>query len=283
MESQIIVGDALKVTHGLPAGAFQTVVTSPPYWGLRDYGTQGQLGQENDYKDYIKNLTTIFHNIKNALKPDGTLWLNIGDTYVGTGHKKDSRDPKYKDGRNGQSVALNHKVEGFKPKDMMGLPWRVAFSLQDDGWYLRSDIVWNKGNANPSPVKDRPVSSHEFIFLMSKNRKYFYDYESVKEITKDGKGKRSLRDVWVVNTQPFPDAHFAVYPESLILPCVLAGSRGGDIVLDPFNGTGTTGIVALKNGRKYVGIELNEKFAIMSQKRILEATGVKLPIVFFEN
>lgn len=278
LTSKIILGDCRESLKQLPDATIQTCVTSPPYWGLRDYGFEDQIGQEEDYKDYIKNLVDVFSEVKRALKDNGTLWLNLGDTYVGTGHKKDLRDPKYGEGRNGQSTALNNKVEGFKSKDMMGLPWRVAFALQEDGWYLRSDIVWHKGNVIPEPVKDRPTRSHEFIFLLTKSKQYLYNHEAVKQPTNDGKGLRSLRDVWNVNTKPLPEAHFAVYPNELIIPCIKAGSNAGDLVLDPFTGSGTTGIVSLLEGRNFIGLESNPEYADLAYNRILKETGFKTTI-----
>lgn len=275
LTSKLILGDCRTTLTTLPDSFFQTVVTSPPYWGLRDYGFENQIGQEDSYQDYIKHLVEVFQEVKRTLKDDGTLWLNLGDTYVGTGHKKNLKDPKYGEGRNGQSVALNNKVEGFKSKDLMGLPWRVAFALQEDGWYLRSDIIWQKPNVLPEPVKDRPTRSHEFIFLLAKSKKYLYNHEAVKVPTLDGKGIRSLRDVWTVNTKPLPEAHFAVYPAELIKPCILAGSNERDWVLDPFNGSGTTGIVSLQNNRNYIGLESNEEYSTLAKKRILQETGIQ--------
>lgn len=278
-ESKIIVGDCRESLQSLPDGLFQTIVTSPPYWGLRDYGFEGQIGQEENYKDYIANLVDVFREARRTLKDDGTLWLNLGDTYVGTGHKKDLRDPKYGEGRNGQSTALNNKVEGFKSKDLMGLPWRVAFALQEDGWYLRSDIVWAKGNVMPEPVKDRPTRSHEFIFLLSKSKQYYYDQLAVKEPTTDGKGTRNLRDVWTVNTKALPEAHFAVYPIELINPCIKAATKPSSWVLDPFNGSGTTGIASLNLGRNYIGLESNPEYADLSYNRILKEANTESIIV----
>lgn len=279
-ESKIIVDDVRQALSTVSPKTVRTVITSPPYWGLRDYGSEKQIGQEDHPDLYIKNLVEVFHETKRILTDDGTLWINIGDTYVGTGHKGNSKDPKNPDGRNGQTIALNHKVDGLKPKDMIGIPWKLAFALQEDGWYLRSDIIWNKTNALPSPVRDRPVSSYEHIFLLSKSRKYFYDYEAVKEPTVDGKSTRSLRDVWNVSTKPFKEAHFAVYPQELILPCILAGSEKGDTVFDPFSGSGTTGIAALLNGRNYLGVEANPEYAKLSEKRILSETSVKSKIIY---
>lgn len=268
LNARIIVGDVRKTISTLPKESVRTCITSPPYWGLRDYGEEKQIGQEDTPEEYVQSLVEVFRGVRNSLTKDGTLWLNLGDSYVGTGHKGNSTDPKNPKGRNGQKIALNHKVAGLKPKDMIGIPWRVAFALQADGWYLRSDIIWNKTNSMPSPVKDRPVSSYEHIFLLSKSRKYFYDHEAVKEETVDKKGKRTRRDVWNVNIKPYKEAHFAVYPKELILPCVLAGSEVGDTVLDPFSGSGTTGVAALENERNYMGLEANLEYAELSRKRI---------------
>lgn len=271
----------------IPEGTsnIRTCVTSPPYWGLRDYGSEEQLGQENDYRDYIKNLVAVFDNVRDVLENDGTVWVNIGDTYVGTGHKGDWKDPKNPKGRNGQSIALNNKVEGMKSKDMMGIPWRFAIAMQDAGWYLRSDVIWEKPNAMPSPVADRPVSSYEHVFLFAKNKKYYYNYEAVQEERLDGKGFRRQRDVWRINTVPFKGAHFAVFPEELVNRCILASSEKGDTVLDPFSGSGTTGIASLKSGRHYVGIEANIDYVKMSQERIQNTLNeIKSPpLQLFDN
>lgn len=268
LTAQIIHGDVRDTINEIPSESVRTCVTSPPYWGLRDYGSENQLGQESTPEEYVENLVDIFRGVKNALTDDGTLWLNLGDSYVGTGHKGNLTDPKNPKSRNGQKFALNNKVAGLKPKDMIGIPWRVAFALQADGWFLRSEIIWEKPNALPSAVKDRPVSSHEHIFLLSKSRNYFYDYNTVKEPTLDGKRMRSQRDVWHVNVKPYPDAHIAVYPKELIVPCIKAGSAAGDMVLDPFSGSGTTGVVALGYGRSYLGLESNSEYIDLSKKRI---------------
>jgi site-specific DNA-methyltransferase (cytosine-N4-specific) len=260
--------DALEALKKMPSNYVQTCVTSPPYWGLRDYGAEGQLGQEDHPDEFVEKLVEIFREIKRVLTDNGTIWINIGDTYVGTGHKGEWKDPKNSKGRNGQSIALNNKVEGLKSKDMIGIPWKLAFALQKDGWYLRSDIIWEKPNAMPSPVADRPVSSYEHIFLLSKSKKYFYDFEALAEKTVDGSSMRRNRDVWRINTKPFKGAHFAVYPAELVEKCILAGSQKGDYVMDPFSGSGTTGIVALNNERNYVGIEVNPEYLEMSKVRL---------------
>lgn len=272
LTAQILVEDVKTALHKIPTGSIQTCITSPPYWGLRTYGSVGEIGQENTPEEYVDSIVEVFKKVKQVLKPDGTVWLNLGDTYVGTGHKGNTKDPKNPEGRNGQVVALNNKVEGLKPKNMIGIPWRVAFALQKDGWYLRSDIIWVKPNQMPSPVKDRPVSSYEHIFLLSKSRKYFYDYKAVEEPTTDGKTTRRQRDVWHINTKPYPEAHFAVYPTELITPCIKAGTREGDTVLDIFSGSGTTGVAALNLKRNYVGIESNPSYADLSLKRLKKET-----------
>lgn len=267
LTAEVILGDSLQNLNNI-SEKVNMCVTSPPYWGLRNYGSEDQLGQESSPFEFVKNMVEVFSGVKDILADDGTLWLNIGDTYVGTGSKGSHVDPKNPNGRNGQSVALNNKVDGLKPKDMIGIPWRLAMALQDAGWYLRSDIIWSKPNQMPSPVTDRPVSSYEHIFLLSKSKKYFYDYESVMESRADGQGSRRQRDVWSINTTPFKGAHFAVFPQELVLPCVLAGSRKGDTVFDPFSGSGTTGIVALNNNRNYVGMEVNPEFRDLSIQRL---------------
>jgi len=265
--ARIIVDDARNALTELPRHIARTCVTSPPYWGLRDYDSSRQIGQEDTPFEYVENLVHLFRSVRDVLTKDGTLWLNVGDSYVGTGHKGEWKDPKNPKGRNGQAIALNNKVPGLKPKDMIGVPWLLAFALQKDGWYLRSDIIWHKPNAQPSPVKDRPVTSYEHIFLLSPSRTYYYDHDAVKEPRVDGKGTRSQRDVWSINTTPFSGAHFAVYPKELVLPCILAGSAEGDTVLDPFHGSGTTGIVALNHNRNYIGLEANLAFADISMER----------------
>jgi site-specific DNA-methyltransferase (cytosine-N4-specific) len=277
--AKIIVDDVRKALTTLPEESIQTCITSPPYWGLRTYGSVGEIGQEDTPEEYVDTMVEVFKKVKQVLKKDGTVWLNIGDTYVGTGHKGDWKDPKNPEGRNGQVIALNHKVAGLKPKDMIGIPWRVAFALQKDGWYLRSDIIWSKPNQMPSPVTDRPVSSYEHVFLLSKSRKYFYDYKAVEEPTTDGKSTRRQRDVWQINTKPYPEAHFAVYPTELVNPCVKAGSRVGDTVLDVFSGSGTTGVAALNLGRNYVGIESNPTYAELSITRLSKEVNSKYTLI----
>lgn len=238
---EIVVGDANRVLLGFPEGLFQTIVTSPPYWGLRDYGIEGQIGAEMDVYAYISNLVVLFREARRTLASDGTLWLNLGDSYTSGGRTWRDDDAKNK----GRGMSYRAPTPtGLKPKDLIGIPWRVAFALQSDGWYLRSDMIWNKPNCQPESVKDRPTRSHEYIFLFSKSERYFYDPEAIKEPTQDKRqGRKNRRSVWNINTEPYAGAHFAVYPRSLARLCVAAGSKEGDRVLDPFFGSGTTGVV----------------------------------------
>jgi site-specific DNA-methyltransferase (cytosine-N4-specific) len=257
LNARIIFGDVRQTISTLQKESVRTCITAPPHWDLKDHEEDNQLGQEDDPDKYVQALVGVFRGVREALTGDGTLWLNLGDSYVGTGRK-----------------TVNNT--GLKTKDMIGLPWRVAFALQADGWYLRSDIIWNKPNVVSSAVKDRPVSSYEHIFLFSKSPKYFYDQEAVKEDTVDKKGKRTRRDVWNVNVKPYKGTRLAVYPKELILPCVLAGSEVGDTVLDPFSGSGTTGVVSLENERNYIGLEPNLEHVELSRKRIIKEVNKSL-------
>lgn len=270
-DSKIMLGDCRTELDSLRIESVQSCVTSPPYWGLRDYGTgDDQLGMESSPEEYTENMVEVFRAVKRVLKDDGTLWLNLGDTYCGTGDKGDGKDPKHKEGRNWDGhKALNNKIDGLKKKDLVGIPWRVAFALQADGWYLRQDIIWSKPNAMPEPVKDRCTKSHEHIFLLSKSQNYFYDCDAVADTT--SAGTRNKRDVWSVNTQPYKDAHFATFPEKLIEPCILAGTQTGDTVLDPFTGSGTTGKVSVENSRNFVGVEINPDYKKLAEARINSA------------
>lgn len=263
-DSLIMEGDALHALRLLPSSSVQCVVTSPPYWGLRDYGIDGQIGLEGTLPQFINHLVTIFNEIKRVLRDDGILWVNIGDGYT-----SGNRGYRATDKKNPARAMANRPdtPEGMKPKDLQGIPWRLAFALQDDGWYLRSDIVWNKPNAMPESVKDRPTRAHEYLFMLTKSERYFYDYEAVKELGLNGK-TRNRRSVWDVNTQPFADAHFATFPSKLIEPCILASTKPGDYVLDPFFGSGTVGIVCTEHQRSYVGIELNPEYVAISAKRL---------------
>jgi len=292
----------------------QTCVTSPPYFGLRDYGHDGQIGLEQTPEEYVAKMVEVFRCVWDVLSDDGTLWLNLGDSYAaqrggtpmpaetlaggvsGRGDKvaKRGRESAYLPHRNAASLGLKHK-------DLIGIPWRVAFALQSDGWYLRQDIIWHKPNPMPESVRDRCTKAHEYIFLLSKSDRYFFDSEAIAEEAKykpggshddvkqggfkdkgeiPGSGQRSFRairetrnkrSVWSVATRSYKGAHFATFPPDLIEPCVLAGSKPGDIVLDPFMGSGTTAQVALQHGRQYLGCELNPEYGPLQEKRIADA------------
>lgn len=262
----IIEGDALRVLNeSYPEPTFQCCVTSPPYWSLRDYGLSAQIGAESSVDEYINKLVLVFRAVRNSLKEDGTLWLNIGDSYTSGG--RTWRDADKKNPARGMSYRPQ-TPEGLKPKDLIGVPWKLAFALQADGWYLRSDIIWYKPNCQPESVKDRPTQSHEYLFLLTKSEKYLYNFEAIKEDTKDGRGRRNARSVWAINTEPYKEAHFAVFPPNLVKPCLLAGSNPNDLVLDPFAGSGTVGEVCMATGRKFVGIELNSEYINLARKRI---------------
>ena len=276
MKNEIYLGDCIQGMSSLPDKSVNTCITSPPYYGLRDYGCDGQIGLEETPESYVQKMVDVFREVKRVLRDDGTLWLNIGDSYNGSGG--------------------NHK----KPKDLIGIPWMLAFALRTDGWYLRQDIIWHKPNPMPESVRDRCTKAHEYIFLLSKSPKYYFDSEAIKIPVKqewgtrdrtngkyhnDGTGlrphsgleksytKANKRSVWTVTTKPFKDAHFATYPESLIVPCVLAGCAEGGLVLDPFMGAGTTALVSKKLGRNYVGFELNPEYRNIAIKRIENACG----------
>lgn len=298
----IIQGDALSALKTLPAESVQCCVTSPPYYGLRDYGADGQIGLEDTPEKFISALADVFDEVKRVLKPSGILWVNIGDSYAGSGkgawENKDGQKEVYVPDSNSPQVKMKNTWEGIKPKDLIGIPWMLAFELRRRGWYLRQDIIWHKPNPMPESVTDRCTKSHEYIFLLSKSQKYYFDYEAIQEdaiwkgdkrngggsIAYNGKrtakgtlaqqsfvtvsDKRNKRDVWSVPTKPYSGAHFATYPEELIKPCVLAGSKKGDTVLDPFNGAATTGVVCLKNEREYIGIELNLEYVKLSESRL---------------
>jgi len=300
-------GDCLEVMQDMPGQSVNCVVTSPPYWGLRDYGVAGQLGLEKTPEEYTEKLVAVFREVRRVLRDDGTLFLNLGDSYisnpgdrskVGGFQGKASKERIKAE----SSMSMNKHLAGLKPKNLVGIPWRVAFALQADGWYLRSDIIWSKPNPMPESVTDRPTKAHEYIFLLTKKPKYFYDADAIREPHKeislnrvkgnwdgnrgDGSIKtsfsnmdikrmcnpngRNRRSVWHIATQSFPEAHFAVYPEKLIEPCVLAGCPKEGVVLDPFNGAGTTGKVAVDNCRKYIGIELNPEYLEISERRLTE-------------
>lgn len=267
MVSQIIQGDASKVLQNIADRTFRSCITSPPYWGLRDYGIPGQIGAESALNDYIAELVSVFREVRRTLTDDGTLWLNIGDCY--TSGNRTWRD---KDKKN-QARGMDYRPptpEGLKPKDLIGLPWRLAFALQADGWYLRSDIIWNKPNCQPESVKDRPTRAHEYLFLLSKSKMYYYNGEAIREPALSRKGWRNRRSIWSINTEPNHYDHFAMFPESLIDPCIKASTEEGDRVLDPFFGSGTVGVVSLKLHRQFCGIELHPRYVDIAYQRLQE-------------
>jgi DNA modification methylase len=247
----------------------QTCVTSPPYFGLRDYGHDEQIGLEETPDEYIKAMVEVFRCVWDVLEDDGTLWLNIGDSYAGNNSRASNN------GRAGfgnpREKVVNRTGEGLKTKDLIGIPWMLAFALRADGWYLRQDIIWHKPNPMPESVQDRCTKAHEYIFLMSKSQKYHFDHVAIKEPIKgDGESDEmaNKRSVWTVPVKPYTGAHFAVFPTELIEPCILAGAPVGGIVLDPFMGSGTTAQVAQSLGRQYLGCELNENYKPLQKKRL---------------
>lgn len=300
---EIIEGDSLESLKSIPDGSINCCITSPPYYGLRDYGTgkwiggdpkcphkrlnkiskknitgqkreevgagvcdaiykkvcplcgavreDSQIGLEETPEEYVEKLVNVFREVRRALKDDGTFWVNIGDSYNMT------------------------TTTNYKSKDLIGIPWMLAFALRNDGWYLRQDIIWNKTNPMPEAVEDRCTKAHEYIFLLTKKPKYYFDYEAIEEQVIDNEmySSRHKRDVWTISTKPYRDAHFATFPEDLIEPMILAGCPVGGTILDPFSGSGTAGVVALRHKRKYIGIELNHKYVQMSIKRIEESLG----------
>lgn len=267
----ILCGDSLALLKDMPDGCVDMCVTSPPYFALRDYGVEGQIGMEETPDEYVGRLGDVFDEVRRVLREDGTLWLNIGDSYNGSGgnHKPWHKNDAGFQGKAGvRCGGKGAKVDGLKPKDMVGVPWMLAFELRRRGWYLRQDIIWSKPNPMPEPAVDRCVRSHEYLFLLSKSPKYRFDGEALK-----GEGAR--RSVWSVPVKPCREAHFAVFPEELVDKCVLAGSVEGDLVLDPFMGSGTTAVVCRKLGRRYAGCELNPEYVKIAESR-LERLGSSL-------
>lgn len=307
----IITGDSLEVLRSMADESVDMCVTSPPYYGLRNYGVDGQIGLEATPEEYVEKLVEIFHEVRRILKPDGTLWLNLGDSYATSSGPQPPRNTRNQQGHTKKQVPA-----GYKPKDLIGIPWLVAFALRADGWYLRQDIVWQKTNCMPESVRDRCTRSHEYVFMLAKSRRYYFDGEAISEpITgnsteryirelKNGetstphlprfggskyvtegdpvdrrkggstyipKLRRNKRDVWSTCTGGFKGAHFAVFPPALIRPCILAGCRPGGVVLDPFIGSGTTALVAIEEGRNYIGIEINPDYTTMATERIRQA------------
>lgn len=259
-ESTVFQGDAADILGSLPANRFRCCVTSPPYWGLRDYEADGQIGAEENPDEYVERLVAVFDQVRRVLTDDGTVWLNLGDSY--TSGNRGYRAPDKKNPVRAMSYRAK-TPEDLKPKDLVGIPWRVAFALQKAGWYLRSDIIWEKPNCMPESVKDRPTRSHEYLFLLSKSLRYYYDYQSIRE-----ENGRNRRTVWSIPTEPFSGAHFATFPPRLVEPCILAGSEPDDWVLDPFFGSGTVGAVCEEQRRNYVGIELNPDYVNLAVERI---------------
>ncbi len=301
--NEIIQGNCLSELKKLEDKSVNCCVTSPPYWGLRDYGHDDQLGLEKTPQEYVEKIVQIFREVKRVLKDDGTLWLNLGDSYVNHS-QPGGGDPTIKRRNIGKSTYTPTKVTGLKPKDLVGMPWMVAFALRADGWYLRQDIIWQKPNPMPESVTDRCTKSHEYIFLMSKSKKYYYDQESIKEdtITNDtslrnrddtrlnntpGRARmgglvsnnyeqRNKRSVWTVATKPFKEAHFATFPQELIIDCIKAGCPEDGVVLDPFMGGGTTALVSRKLNRNYIGFELNESYIKIANERLFSELGMFL-------
>ena len=304
--TEAINGDCIEVLQVLEAGSVHTCVTSPPYFGLRDYGHDGQIGLESTPDEYVAKLVAVFREVRRVLREDGTLWLNLGDSYNAAGRVGHGARVGYKQGTNRASAtkadACRPNVEELKEKDLIGIPWRVAFALQADGWYLRQDIIWHKPNPMPESVRDRCTKAHEYIFLLSKSPRYYFDAEAILESFADdrngasgakslpyskGSGRndtlsdgsrpglgvspirsgRNRRSVWTVSTKPYKGAHFATFPPDLIEPCILAGASEGGVVLDPFGGSGTTGMVAEKHRRNAILIELNPDYIALAEDR----------------
>jgi site-specific DNA-methyltransferase (adenine-specific) len=264
-DSIIYWGDAMDTLRKINSESFQAVITSPPYWGVRDYEIEGQIGLEETLDQYLNKLVSVFKEIKRVLKNEGSLWLNIGDIYTSGNRRYRAPDKRYS--ARFLPKGRPDNPPGLKNKDLVGLPWRIAFALQNDGWFLRCDIIWHKPNAMPESVKDRPIKSHEYIFLLTKSEKYYYDYKSVMEPAKTVI-RRGLRSVWRLNTVPFSGKHYASFPVDLILPCIMASSRPNDFILDPFFGAGTVGLACQKLNRKFVGIELNGEYTKIASMRL---------------
>lgn len=272
---QIVGGDAREKLRAIPDNTFHTCITSPPYWGMRDYGHDDQIGAEGDIQDYVKSLVACFREVRRVLREDGTFWLNIGNTYTSGGRAWRAPDNKNK----GRAMSYRPDTpDGLKPKDLIGVAWMVAMALQLDGWYLRSDIIWHKPNCQPESVKDRVTVSHEYLFMFTKSEKYYFDQAAIKERTADGKSMKNKRTVWAINTEPCREAHFAVFPRELVRPCILAGSPPDGLVLDPFFGSGTVGAVAIETGRQCMGIEAKKEYIEIAKSRVSAAA----PLLFTE-
>ena len=297
MKDTILYGDC-RTTIPTITEPIQMCVTSPPYYGLRDYGgEEDQIGQEGSPEEFIDQLVEVFKKVRDVMVDDGTLWVNMGDTYYN--YRSDGNYPKQTVSKTNQdlpnfSPARGNKLKGLKSKDLIGVPWLLAFALRKDGWYLRQDIIWHKPNPMPESVKDRCTKSHEYIFLLSKSKNYYYDNEAIKEPAKDwgtrdrtngkyhNKGTglqphtglsksyptKNKRSVWTVTSKPYKEAHFATYPPDLIEPCIKAGSKKGDIILDPFMGSGTTAMVSKQLDRHFIGCELHDSYKTLINGRL---------------
>jgi DNA modification methylase len=318
MTIKILQGNCINKLKTIADKTYHTCVTSPPYWGLRDYGVDNQLGLEETPQEYVANMVQVFRKVRRVLRDDGTVWLNLGDSYASNGTyinkwlKKDkNKDKQHLHTKNADRYKDRkaYRINIIKPKDLIGIPWRVAFALQEDGWYLRQDIIWHKPNPMPESVKDRCTKSHEYIFLLSKSKNYYFDNESIKikainpnilyKAYKSGKniskqkfnetkvGRNSIligekvqkRSVWTVTTKPYKEAHFATYPPDLIEPCILAGCPKGGHVLDPFGGSGTTALVADRLGRNATLIELNKSYVDIINNRLKADNSLFMEIV----
>lgn len=315
--NSILVGDCLRTLQTLPDASVHCCVTSPPYWGLRDYGHDGQIGQEQTPEAFVSALVAVFREVRRVLRDDGTCWVNLGDSYAGSGkgawgsqEEADAARGKTKEvyiPTRETAPLAGHVPKGLKRKDLVGIPWRIAFALQADGWYLRQDIIWHKPNPMPESVTDRCTKSHEYLFLLTKSERYHYNAAAIAEAASGGRtagnkrhkyvdavesgmqehrtkagllalsgvewDTRNRRSVWTIPTQPFAGAHFAVMPEALVEPCILAGCPEGGTVLDPFCGSGTVPSVAARLGRRYIGCELNPDYAAMAERRIAADCG----------
>ena len=310
MKDTILFGDCRETLCAFLPNSARMCVTSPPYYGLRDYGGEdSQIGQEQSPEEYVEEMVDVFRKVRDVLTDDGTLWLNIGDSYYN--YRKDGCIPKQTFSQNRQDLPVqtprrSNKLVGYKDKDLIGIPWMLAFALRADGWYLRQDIIWHKPNPMPESVKDRCTKAHEYIFLLSKSKYYHYDNEAIKEPVKQDWGtrdrtngkyhnpgtglqphsgltksytKKNKRSVWSVNKKPYKGAHFATYPEELIEPCILAGSEKGDTIIDPFMGSGTTAVAAKSLGRHYLGCELHEDYGKLIEKRLNSKSFARLEFV----
>ena len=264
--SVIVVGNAESMLKRLPVGLAQACITSPPYWGLRDYALAQQIGSEKRLATYLSRLARVFGVLRTVVKPNGVLWLNVGDTY--TSGNRGWRAADRKNPARGRDWRPDNPP-GMKNKELVGLPWEVARVIRRRGWYLRSEVIWHKTNGQPESVKDRPTRSHEQLFLFSNAEQYYYDSQGIAEPANGDGQTKNRRSVWSMPTEPFNGNHFAVFPTRLVELCILANTRPGDLVIDPFFGSGTVGVVCQRLGRKFLGIELNSEYAEIARKRLL--------------